>query len=73
MINICNLCNFIMNIISYSFGDTRICYTKIELDSAILIIILGIIWLIIMSWWLIPIRFVSNKYLKNIVFECNKK
>lgn len=59
----------------YSFNDNinTIYNKKIHLDTTILIIISGIIFTLTIAWWIIPIRFISNKYLKNIVFECNKK
>ena len=75
MYNVCKLVNKIGMMMDYSlFGETKPPYmTEISLPEAIVIILLGILWVVSISWWMIPIQFVITKlHLRDITFKCNK-
>ena len=73
------ICNKIMDMLAYSF-EGNINNSKyndeISLPIAIFLFIVGLWCLLIISWWLIPIQYIKNKFnLNKITFKCkhNKK
>ena len=74
---ICEICNKIMDMIEYSLcgnTDNSNYNNEISLPIAILLLLIGLTWLLIISWWLIPIQYINNKLgLNKITFKCKNK
>ena len=71
------ICNKIMSGMNYSFyGSTNNSNynDEISLPIVILSLFIGICWLLILSWWLVPIQYINNKlHLNKITFKCKNK
>lgn len=68
--------NIYSEIVSKTFGDIYTKETRISLDSFIAGLIITIFVVILMSWWLIPLRYIRTLLInstKDIVFVCPKE
>ena len=69
---ICEAFNKMGQFVDYVFDDNWYYKYEIELWKLVLMIITFLLTLFVMSWWLVPIRFLFKKY-GNITFYCKNK
>ena len=69
---ICEIFNKMCEFIEYVFDIDGDYEDEVELWQVILIIILFLVTLFILSWWMLPIRFIFKKY-GHITFYCKSK
>lgn len=69
---ICEVFNKMGQFVDYVFDDNWYYIDNIELWELVLMIIIFLLTLFVMSWWLVPIRFLFKKY-GNITFYCKNK
>lgn len=69
---ICEVFNKMGQFVDYVFDDNWYYRDKIELWELVLMIIIFSVVLFILSWWIIPIKFMFKKY-GNITFYCKNK
>lgn len=68
----CEMFNKMGEFINYVFDDNWSYHKKVELWEIVLKIILFFIVLLVISWWLIPLRFLFKRF-GSITFHCKKK
>lgn len=68
---ICETFNKMGQFIIFVFGGKWTYETQVELSEFVLMIFCFLTTLFVISWWLIPLRSVFNKY-GNITFYCKK-
>lgn len=68
----CEIFNKMGKFVEYVFDGYWSYTTKVELWEIVLMTINFLITLLIMSWWIIPIRFLFKKC-GNITFYCKSK
>ncbi len=61
-----NICTEIVN---KTFGDNCSKETRISLSSFIVVVIMTIFIVILISWWLIPLRYFRNIIINKICFS----
>ena len=69
---ICDIYNIIEKHVKVTIFDTHPCYrTEISLTTFISQIIVGLFFILLVSWWMFPIRRIF-KWTDGITFKCNK-
>lgn len=69
---ICEACNEMDRFVSWVFDDTHYVIDEVIAPLVPLKIIGFLLTLFVLSWWVVPIRFIWNKTC-DITFHCKKK
>lgn len=69
---ICKKFNEMDKFVNYVFDNNCHCRNEVELWEVILMTIIFLLTLFVLSWWVLPIRFIFKKWGK-ITFYCKNK
>ena len=69
---ICEIYNLEMKVVAYVFDDSYCPVCRVSLMEFMLTTYFGVMIVLFMSWWFIPLRLVRNKADK-INFSCKKE
>ena len=69
---ICEIYNLEMKVVAYVFDDSHYPVCRVSLMEFMLSTFFGVLIVLFMSWWFIPLRIVLNKADK-INFSCKKE